>query len=69
MWTLLRQSGDIGKATIEKAIIVCPSSLVRNWANELGKAVDIVTVAYLAILTYQRHSEVVGPNSNSTFSN
>jgi DNA repair and recombination RAD54-like protein len=25
------------KPTIEKAIIACPSSLVKNWANELSK--------------------------------
>jgi DNA repair and recombination RAD54-like protein len=37
MWTLLRQSPDAGKTTIQKAIIACPSSLVRNWANELVK--------------------------------
>ncbi|KAG7661794.1 RAD54 [[Candida] subhashii] len=36
MWTLLRQSPR-GKRTIEKCIIVCPSSLVRNWANEIIK--------------------------------
>ncbi|EGW32592.1 uncharacterized protein SPAPADRAFT_51134 [Spathaspora passalidarum NRRL Y-27907] len=36
MWTLLRQSPR-GKRTIEKCIIVCPSSLVRNWANEIVK--------------------------------
>lgn len=37
MWTLLKQSSDAGKPTIQKAIIACPSSLVRNWANELVK--------------------------------
>ncbi|CUM66345.1 uncharacterized protein PRCAT00004008001 [Priceomyces carsonii] len=36
MWTLLRQSPR-GKRTIEKCIIVCPSSLVKNWANEIVK--------------------------------
>lgn len=36
MWTLLKQSPDPGKPTIEKCVIACPSSLVRNWANELG---------------------------------
>ncbi|CEP63968.1 DNA-dependent ATPase RAD54 LALA0_S09e06590g [Lachancea lanzarotensis] len=36
LWTLLRQ-GPQGKRTIEKCIIVCPSSLVNNWANELVK--------------------------------
>lgn len=37
MWTLLKQSPDAGKPTMEKAIIACPSSLVKNWANELIK--------------------------------
>ncbi len=36
LWTLLRQSPDC-KPTIEKAIIVTPSSLVKNWANEIEK--------------------------------
>lgn len=36
MWTLLRQ-GPRGKKSIEKCIIVCPSSLVRNWAHEIIK--------------------------------
>lgn len=37
MWTLLKQSTDAGKTTIQKCVIACPSSLVRNWANELVK--------------------------------
>lgn len=37
LWTLLKQSPDAGKTTIQKAIVVCPSSLVKNWANELVK--------------------------------
>ncbi|KAJ3038307.1 DNA-dependent ATPase protein rad54 [Rhizophlyctis rosea] len=37
LWTLLRQSPYPGKSTIDKAIIACPSSLVKNWANELIK--------------------------------
>ncbi|KAM6500450.1 DNA repair protein, SNF2 family [Amanita muscaria] len=37
MWTLLKQSPHPGKPTIEKCIIACPSSLVKNWANELVK--------------------------------
>lgn len=36
LWTLLRQSPEC-KAAINKAIIVCPSSLVKNWYNEFGK--------------------------------
>ena len=37
MWTLLKQSPDAGITTIQKCVIACPSSLVRNWANELVK--------------------------------
>ena len=37
MWTLLKQSPDPGKSAIQKCVIACPSSLVRNWANELVK--------------------------------
>ncbi|KAG0227377.1 DNA-dependent ATPase protein rad54 [Actinomortierella wolfii] len=37
LWTLLKQSPVAGKGTIEKGIICCPSSLVRNWANEIIK--------------------------------
>ncbi|KAI9758548.1 MAG: DNA repair protein rhp54 [Chaenotheca gracillima] len=37
MWTLLKQSPEPGKKTIQKCVIACPSSLVRNWANELVK--------------------------------
>lgn len=40
MWTLLKQSPHPGKPTIEKCIIACPSSLVKNWANELGEYHD-----------------------------
>ncbi|XP_053672197.1 DNA repair and recombination protein RAD54-like [Anopheles nili] len=36
LWTLLRQSPDC-KPTINKAIIVCPSSLVKNWYKEFDK--------------------------------
>ncbi|KAL4236946.1 DNA repair and recombination protein RAD54-like [Mactra antiquata] len=35
-WTLLRQSPDCCP-TIDKAVIVCPSSLVKNWYNEISK--------------------------------
>ncbi|KAJ1918404.1 DNA-dependent ATPase protein rad54 [Mycoemilia scoparia] len=37
LWTLLKQSPDPAKPYIDKCIIACPSSLVKNWANELVK--------------------------------
>ncbi|KAM4721090.1 DNA repair and recombination protein RAD54-like [Rhinophrynus dorsalis] len=36
VWTLLRQSPD-AKPEIEKSVVVCPSSLVKNWYNEVSK--------------------------------
>ncbi|ENN73266.1 hypothetical protein D910_02829, partial [Dendroctonus ponderosae] len=36
LWTLVRQ-GPEAKPTISKGIIVCPSSLVKNWFNEINK--------------------------------
>ncbi|XP_035698266.1 DNA repair and recombination protein RAD54-like [Branchiostoma floridae] len=36
LWTLLKQSPD-AKPTIDKAIVVTPSSLVKNWYNEINK--------------------------------
>ncbi|KAJ1658042.1 DNA-dependent ATPase protein rad54 [Dispira simplex] len=44
LWTLLRQSPNPGKPWIEKCIVVCPSSLVRNWANELVKWLGSVRI-------------------------
>lgn len=48
MWTLLKQ-GPRGKRTIDKAIVVCPSSLVSNWANELVKWLGPGSLTPLAI--------------------
>ncbi|KAG4304787.1 hypothetical protein PORY_001840 [Pneumocystis oryctolagi] len=49
MWTLLKQSPQAKRSTIQKAIIVCPSSLVKNWANELDKWLGKGTINSLTI--------------------
>ncbi|KKA27338.1 hypothetical protein TD95_002298 [Thielaviopsis punctulata] len=49
LWTLLKQSPDAGKPTIQKAIVACPSSLVRNWANELVKWLGVDAITPFAI--------------------
>uniref|UniRef100_A0A6A7G8V9 DNA repair and recombination protein RAD54-like n=3 Tax=Hirondellea gigas TaxID=1518452 RepID=A0A6A7G8V9_9CRUS len=36
LWTLLKQGPDCCP-TITKAVVVCPSSLVKNWHNEINK--------------------------------
>lgn len=36
MWTLLKQGPEC-KPLVEKAVVVCPSSLVKNWYNEINK--------------------------------
>ncbi|KAK8109026.1 DNA repair protein rhp54 [Apiospora sp. TS-2023a] len=49
LWTLLKQSPDAGKPTIQKAIVACPSSLVQNWANELVKWLGADAITPFAI--------------------
>ncbi|OTB13825.1 hypothetical protein K445DRAFT_319720 [Daldinia sp. EC12] len=49
LWTLLKQSPDAGKTLIQKAIVACPSSLVRNWANELTKWLGADAITPFAI--------------------
>lgn len=48
VWTLLKQSPRFGPE-IEKAVIVAPSSLVKNWANEFGKWVGANRISPLAV--------------------
>jgi DNA repair and recombination RAD54-like protein len=49
LWTLLKQSPDAGKSTMQKAIVVCPASLVKNWANELTKWLGANAITPFAI--------------------
>jgi len=58
MWTLLKQSPRAGKATIEKCIIACPSSLVKNWANELSKNILCLALCTMNKAFVQRNGLV-----------
>ncbi|KAI6045738.1 DNA repair protein, SNF2 family [Pisolithus marmoratus] len=49
LWTLVKQSPHPGKPSIEKCIIACPASLVKNWANELVKWLGKDAVSVLAV--------------------
>ncbi|KIK92409.1 hypothetical protein PAXRUDRAFT_793250 [Paxillus rubicundulus Ve08.2h10] len=49
LWTLIKQSPHASKPTIDKCIIACPSSLVKNWANELVKWLGKDAISALAI--------------------
>ncbi|TFY81562.1 hypothetical protein EWM64_g2452 [Hericium alpestre] len=49
LWTLIKQSPHAGKPTIDKCIIACPSSLVKNWANELVKWLGKDAITALAV--------------------
>lgn len=50
LWTLLKQSPRAGKPTIEKVIIACPASLVRNWQNEISEHAKL----FMFILTSEQ---------------
>ena len=37
LWTLLRQGPYGGQPVLKRALVVCPGSLVKNWAAEFNK--------------------------------
>lgn len=52
LWTMLKQSPaptPTRRGTIEKAVVICPSSLVNNWANEFTKWLGDGAVNALAV--------------------
>ncbi|KAL6050256.1 DNA repair and recombination protein RAD54B [Balamuthia mandrillaris] len=48
LWTVLRQ-GVNGSPTVPKAMIVAPSSLVKNWANEVVKWLGPDKISLIAV--------------------
>lgn len=57
LWTLLKQSPRAGKGTLEKCIIACPSSLVKNWANELGNSLYMY---FMMVVTHRCFTQPSG---------
>mmetsp|Transcript_64604 Transcript_64604/g.189394 ORF Transcript_64604/g.189394 Transcript_64604/m.189394 type:complete len:836 (+) Transcript_64604:42-2549(+) len=49
VWTLLTQGGPGGRAACRKALVVCPASLVKNWAGEFDKWLGAGTLRYTAV--------------------
>lgn len=37
LWTLLKQGKVKGQPAVRRAIVVCPTSLVKNWEAEIDK--------------------------------
>lgn len=37
LWTLLKQGKVKGQPAVRRAIVVCPTSLVKNWEAEIEK--------------------------------
>jgi SNF2 family DNA or RNA helicase len=37
LWTLLNQGFKKGESAVKKVMVVCPTSLVGNWDNEIRK--------------------------------
>ncbi|KZV69024.1 SNF2 family domain-containing protein [Peniophora sp. CONT] len=60
LWTLLKQSPHAGRPTIQKCIIACPSSLVRNWANEFTKWLGPGAINPLAVDGKGGRAELLG---------
>ena len=67
IWTLLKQGPAGGKPIIRRALILAPSSLVKNWHNEFEKwlgreridvyAVDqVIFIIKLHLLAWERYS-------------
>lgn len=37
LWTLLKQGKEKGDRAVKRAVVVCPTSLVKNWEAEIDK--------------------------------
>lgn len=49
-WTLMQRGGPFGKAAVRKMLVVAPSSVIKNWGNEIHKWLGMERAAYLVLL-------------------
>jgi SNF2 family DNA or RNA helicase len=56
IWTMLK-TGPQGHPCISKAIIICPTTLVANWQNELVKWLGTVRLAPLTLVSGSKLEE------------
>jgi len=46
MWTCIKQSPNVGFVTAGKVLIICPTTLVKNWGKELSKWIGNDRIEY-----------------------
>ena len=49
-WTLMQRGGPFGKPMVRKMLVVAPSSVIKNWGNEIQKWLGMERAAYLVLL-------------------
>jgi SNF2 family DNA or RNA helicase len=49
-WTLMQRGGVNGKPVVRKMLVVAPSSVIKNWGNEIKKWLGMERTAYLVLL-------------------
>ena len=49
-WTLMRRGGASGSPVVRKLLVVAPSSVVKNWGQEVTKWLGTHRAPYLALL-------------------
>lgn len=52
-WTLMQRGGPGGKPVVRKMLVVAPSSVIKNWGNEIKKWLGMERAAYLVLLPGQ----------------
>jgi SNF2 family DNA or RNA helicase len=49
-WTLMQRGGPKGRPAVRKMLVVAPSSVIKNWGQEIHKWLGMERAAYLVLL-------------------